>query len=149
MPRAIWKGAISFGLVNIPVSLYSGSVDNQLDLDMIDKRDFAPVGYRRVNKRTGRELEPANIVWCTGFHAGFEWIEGLPRGDGEPAHRSGIVDGVPGLFFVGLHFLHALSSTMIHGVGRDAERIARAVEARGTSSAPTGPRAGQEAVASR
>ena len=62
MPRAIWKGAISFGLVNIPVSLYSGSTESTLDLDMIDKRDFAPVGYRRVNKRTGEELKPADIV---------------------------------------------------------------------------------------
>ena len=57
MPRAIWKGAISFGLVNIPVNLYSASTENQLDLDMIDRRDFAPVGYRRVNKRTGEELK--------------------------------------------------------------------------------------------
>lgn len=70
MPRAIWKGAISFGLVSIPVSLYSGSVENQLDLDMIDKRDFAPVGYRRVNKRTGKALEPANIV------KGYEYSKG-------------------------------------------------------------------------
>jgi DNA end-binding protein Ku len=70
MPRAIWKGAISFGLVNIPVSLYSASVENQIDLDMIDKRDFAPVGYRRVNKRTGRELKPADIV------KGYEYSKG-------------------------------------------------------------------------
>lgn len=70
MPRAIWKGAISFGLVNIPVNLYSGSQENQLDLDMIDKRDFAPVGYRRVNKRTGDELESANIV------KGYEYSKG-------------------------------------------------------------------------
>ena len=70
MPRAIWKGAISFGLVNIPVSLYSGSTENQLDLDMIDKRDFAPVGYRRVNKRTGEELKPADIV------KGYEYSKG-------------------------------------------------------------------------
>jgi DNA end-binding protein Ku len=70
MPRAIWKGAISFGLVNIPVSLYSGSVENQLDLDMIDKRDFAPVGYQRVNKRTGETLKPADIV------KGYEYSKG-------------------------------------------------------------------------
>jgi DNA end-binding protein Ku len=70
MPRAIWKGAISFGLVNIPVRLYSGSTENTLDLDMIDKRDFAPVGYRRVNKRTGKEIEPADIV------KGYEYSKG-------------------------------------------------------------------------
>ncbi|MGH8663730.1 MAG: Ku protein [Burkholderiales bacterium] len=70
MPRAIWKGAISFGLVNVPVSLHSGSSENQLDLDLIDKRDFAPVGYRRVNKRTGKELAPADIV------KGYEYSKG-------------------------------------------------------------------------
>lgn len=70
MPRAIWKGAISFGLVNIPVSLYSGSTESTLDLDLIDKRDFAPVGYRRVNKRTGEELKPADIV------KGYEYAKG-------------------------------------------------------------------------
>ena len=70
MPRAIWKGAISFGLVNIPVNLHSAATENQLDLDMIDKRDFAPVGYRRVNKRTGEELKPADIV------KGYEYSKG-------------------------------------------------------------------------
>jgi DNA end-binding protein Ku len=70
MPRAIWKGAISFGLVNVPVSLHSGSRENQLDLDLIDKRDFAPVGYRRVNKRTGKELAAADIV------RGYEYSKG-------------------------------------------------------------------------
>jgi DNA end-binding protein Ku len=70
MPRAIWKGAISFGLVNVPVSLHSGSRENQLDLDLIDKRDFAPVGYRRVNKRTGKELAAADIV------KGYEYGKG-------------------------------------------------------------------------
>ena len=70
MPRAIWKGAISFGLVNVPVNLYSGSVESSLDLDLIDKRDFAPVGYKRVNKRTGKELAPAHIV------KGYEYAKG-------------------------------------------------------------------------
>jgi putative flavoprotein involved in K+ transport len=45
-------------------------------------------------------------------------------------HERGIVAGVPGLYFVGLHFLYAMSSTMIHGVGRDAEYVAQAVAAR-------------------
>jgi len=112
------------------------------------ERDLARAGVQRVPRTTGvekglpvledgRALEPANVVWCTGFHPEFEWIEGLPLRDGEPAHRSGMVDGLPGLFFVGLHFLHAFSSTMIHGVGRDAERIVRAVEARRAGPAPS------------
>jgi DNA end-binding protein Ku len=60
--RAVWKGAISFGLVHIPVTLYPGSTSSTLDLDLLDKRDFAPVGYRRVNKRTGREVPPEQVV---------------------------------------------------------------------------------------
>ena len=72
----------------------------------------------------GRVLEPSNVVWCTGFHAGLDWIDLPVHGDHEPQHTSGVVATQPGLYFVGLHFLHALSSSMIHGVGRDAERIA-------------------------
>jgi putative flavoprotein involved in K+ transport len=74
----------------------------------------------------GRVLDVANVIWCTGFHPGFSWID-LPTSiqgtDGEPVHEGGIVPAEPGFYFVGLHFLYAFSSTMIHGVGRDAERI--------------------------
>ena len=79
----------------------------------------------------GRVLDVKNIVWCTGFHPGFSWID-LPIFDsyGEPRHESGVVPGEPGVYFVGLHFLHAFSSEMIHGVGRDAARIAKLVAAR-------------------
>src|SRR5262249_30998321 len=62
MARAIWKGAMSFGLVYVPVQMYSASRSNTLDLDFLDKRDFAPVGYQRVNKKTGKVVEWANIV---------------------------------------------------------------------------------------
>ena len=62
MPRALWKGAISFGLIHIPVDLYSAESSQQLDLDMLDKRDFAPIGYKRVNKNTGQEVEWKDIV---------------------------------------------------------------------------------------
>lgn len=79
----------------------------------------------------GRALDVANVIWCTGFHPGFSWID-LPvlEEDGAPMHEAGIVRKAPGLYFVGLDFLYAFSSTMIHGVGRDAERIAGAVAAR-------------------
>jgi DNA end-binding protein Ku len=62
MPRALWKGAISFGLIHIPVDLYAAESSNQLDLDMLDKRDFSPIGYKRVNKVTGKEVEFKDIV---------------------------------------------------------------------------------------
>ena len=81
----------------------------------------------------GRVLDVANVVWAAGFDAGFSWIDlpifGSESASAEPAHRAGVVDGSPGLYFVGLHFLYAASSAMIHGVGRDASRIADLVAA--------------------
>ena len=62
MPRVIWKGAISFGLVHVPVALYPASQDVGIDFDWLDKRSMDPVGYQRVNKRTGKEIQAADIV---------------------------------------------------------------------------------------
>jgi len=62
MSRVIWKGAIVFGLVHIPVELYPGARANELDLDWIDRRDLSPVGYRRVNKVTGKTVEMSDIA---------------------------------------------------------------------------------------
>ena len=62
MARALWKGAISFGLVHIPVELISASLEHELDLSMLDRRDFAPIGYKRYNKRTGKEVEWDDII---------------------------------------------------------------------------------------
>ena len=62
MARAFWKGAISFGLVYIPVDLYSATHSAAIDLDFLDRRDFSPVGYKRYNKRTGKEVEWKDIV---------------------------------------------------------------------------------------
>ncbi|PMQ17458.1 Ku protein [Janthinobacterium sp. AD80] len=62
MARALWKGAISFGLVHIPVELISASLDHELDLSMLDRRDFAPIGYKRYNKQTGKDVEWDDII---------------------------------------------------------------------------------------
>jgi DNA end-binding protein Ku len=62
MARAVWKGAISFGLVHLPVALYPASQDSGIDFDWLDRRSLDPVGYKRYNKRTGRELKSADIV---------------------------------------------------------------------------------------
>jgi DNA end-binding protein Ku len=62
MARGFWTGAIRFGLVNIPVSLRPASRSVDLDFDLVDSRDFAPVGYRKVNKTTGEEVPPERIV---------------------------------------------------------------------------------------
>lgn len=60
--RSIWTGAIGFGLVNIPVKLYSAIQGSELDLDMLDKRDHANIKYQRVNANTGKEVAWDNIV---------------------------------------------------------------------------------------
>jgi DNA end-binding protein Ku len=62
MPHAIWKGAISFGLVHVPIALYPGSSETGVDFDWVDKRSMDPVGYKRINKRTGKEVAKENIV---------------------------------------------------------------------------------------
>ena len=84
----------------------------------------------------GRVLDVANVVWCTGFHPGFSWID-VPvfAQHGELVHNAGVCPGAPGLYFVGLHFLYSLSSGMIHGVGRDAKRIVDTLAARAPANA--------------
>ncbi|GFM73963.1 non-homologous end joining protein Ku [Pseudomonas cichorii] len=62
MARAIWKGAISFGLVHIPVALVSATSSQGVDFDWLDKRSMDPVGYKRINKVTGKEVTGQNIV---------------------------------------------------------------------------------------
>jgi DNA end-binding protein Ku len=62
MPRTLWKGAISFGLVNIPVGLYSAENRNSFDLDLLDKRTLTPVGFKRYNKETGKDVSWNDIV---------------------------------------------------------------------------------------
>jgi putative flavoprotein involved in K+ transport len=86
----------------------------------------------------GRALEAANVIWCTGFGPDVSWIE-LPvfQEDGYPREERGVVPEAPGLFFVGLAFQQAASSTLIGGVGRDAEYIARQVAAHVESSPST------------
>lgn len=62
MSRSLWKGSISFGLVNIPVLLYSAENRNSFDLTLLDRRDMKPVGFKRYNKTTGKEVAWEQIV---------------------------------------------------------------------------------------
>ena len=79
----------------------------------------------------GRVLDVANVVWCTGYDSALSWIDLPIFGEyGEPRHEAGWVENEPGLYFVGRMFLYAASSVMVHGVGRDAARIAEAIKAR-------------------
>jgi putative flavoprotein involved in K+ transport len=109
----------------------------------VKARDLVAAGIERVPRLVGvrdglplradgRTLQVANVIWCSGFHPGFDWID-LPvfaKDHGEPQHRSGVVSSQPGLYFIGLNFLHSMSSSMIHGVGRDAARIVGEITAR-------------------
>ncbi len=70
--RSIWNGSIQFGLVSIPVKLYSGSEDKKIDLDMLDKKDNARIRYKRVNEHTGEEVEWKDIV--KGYKQGEDYI---------------------------------------------------------------------------
>ena len=82
----------------------------------------------RPHLADGRILHPTNVIWCTGFEPNFSWIK-LSGFDVsiEPKHTRGVALGEPGLYFVGLSFLYAMSSSMIHGVGRDAKYIVRRI----------------------
>jgi len=108
----------------------------------VKARDLAAAGVERTPRvadvrngrpvlEDGRALDVKNVIWCTGYETGFSWID-LPILDEHaiPRHRAGVVPDAPGLYFVGLHFLYSLSSEMIHGVGRDAARIAALAYAR-------------------
>jgi len=70
--RAIWKGHISFGLINIPVKIFSAVEESTLDLDMLDSKDHAHIKFKRVNETTGREVAPSNIV--KGFKVGRKYV---------------------------------------------------------------------------
>lgn len=70
MARSIWKGAISFGLVHIPVSLVSATSSQGVDFDWLDQRSMDPVGYKRVNKVTGKEVTKEHIVKGVQYEKG-------------------------------------------------------------------------------
>src|SRR5215204_3790201 len=70
--RAIWTGAIGFGLVNIPVKLYSATQSSSLDLDMLDKKDHSNIKFQRVSEKTGKEVAWENIV--KGYKLNGEYV---------------------------------------------------------------------------
>ena len=73
----------------------------------------------------GAKVAFASVIWCTGFHPGFDWFD-IPVLDQQnvPRHRFGKSTEAEGLYFAGLHFQYAVSSTMVAGVGRDSRRVA-------------------------
>ena len=87
---------------------------------------LAGVEAGRPRMQGGRTLEPAAVVWATGFRPDYRWIK-LPvfDGNGFPRHERGVVPEAPGLYFAGLHFQSALTSALLGGVGRDVQYITR------------------------
>ena len=82
----------------------------------------------------GRILDVANVIWCTGYDRGLSWID-LPVLDGEGflKHKRGVVESIPGLYFVGQHFLYAMSSATLIGIGRDAKFVSKEIAAQAVS----------------
>ena len=120
------------------------------------RKDLLAAGVERTHARTagvrdgrpvledGRVLDVGNVVWCTGFRPDFSWIEApFEMGDdGYPVQYRGAVPSSPGLYFVGLLFLHSFTSMLIYGTGRDTGRVAKhiasqAERSRGSARAMT------------
>lgn len=116
--------------------------DRGIPLARVKRKDIAAAGIERVPRVAGmregvpvlddgRVLEVANVIWSTGYKLDFRWID-LPvfDEDGRPVHDRGIVASDPGLYFIGLFFLHSLPSSLIGGAGRDAEHITEHIASR-------------------
>jgi hypothetical protein len=121
--------------------------------------DLTAAGVERVGRTSairegrpqlddGRTLsQVSNVIWSTGYSPGFEWIDLPIHGEDGPMQARGVVATQPGLCFVGLHFQYALSSSMVHGVSRDAQRIAQVIAASASRALPRA-RGGSRVMAS-
>ena len=109
------------------------------------KADLEVVGVERIFHRVagaqdglpvladGRVLDVANVIWCTGFRPDYSWIDLPLEYEGAfPKQYRGAVDGFPGLYFVGMLFLHSFASMLVLGAGRDAKRVVEHIAARAT-----------------
>jgi putative flavoprotein involved in K+ transport len=110
----------------------------------VKPKDLAAAGVERVPRvagaqggkprlEDGRVLEVGSVVWCTGFDHSYPWIK-LPITDeaGHLQHKRGVVPSQPGLYFVGIPFQHRISSSLIDGVGEDANYVVEKIAARRT-----------------
>ena len=125
-------------------------------LERVRPKELAAAGVERVPRTVGvrdglpvledgRVVEAANLIWCTGGRPDFGWVD-LPvfDQDGLPRHHRGVVASQPGLYFVGLWFLSGFTSSLLGGVGRDADRIADHIAAAVRSPSRTAADAPEE-----
>lgn len=135
MPRSLWTGAISFGLVNIPVKLVSAVKDSTLDLDMLDSRDHSNIRFKRVNENTGREVNYDDIV--RGYKVNDKYVV-LEKGDFENAdvEKTKTVDiqsfvnedEIESIYFEQPYYLQPdKSGEKAYGILRDALRQSKKV----------------------
>jgi putative flavoprotein involved in K+ transport len=136
--------------VNTPLGRKAASQlrNHGLPLARVRPADLLAAKVERIHARTvgardgrplladGRILDVTNVIWCTGFQPTYSWIA-LPifGDDGEPIHERGVVATQPGLYFVGLFFQSAATSSLVGGVGRDAAYIADRIAARVNAAA--------------
>jgi putative flavoprotein involved in K+ transport len=141
----IWFVLSHVMTVNTPIGRRGASQlrSHGLPLARVRPADLRAAGVERIHARTvgvqdglpllddGRVLDVSNVIWCTGFQPEYGWFA-LPISgdDGEPIHERGVVATEPGLYFVGLFFLSAATSSLVGGVGRDAAYIAEQVALR-------------------
>jgi putative flavoprotein involved in K+ transport len=117
-------------------------------LERVQPKELAAAGVARVPRTVGVQdglplledgqvMQVATVIWCTGFRPDFAFID-LPvfDPDGAPAHHRGVVASQPGLYFLGLWFLSRFTSSLLGGVGRDADYIARQIATRQPDGRP-------------
>jgi putative flavoprotein involved in K+ transport len=134
----VWFVASHVLTVGTPIGrkIRPRAVKTTAPLERVRRKELAAAGIERVPRTVGvrdgrpeledgRVMDVSNVIWCTGFRPDYGWIA-LPifGEDGEPVHDRGIVAGAAGLYFLGRFFLFGFTSSLIGGVGRDAERIA-------------------------
>ena len=150
LPKLLFRGLFHRILtVDTPVGrrIRPGFLRKGGMLIRVKAAQLAALGVERVQRVLGvrgglpllednRALDVANVIWCTGFTPGFSWIDLPVMGEVEPLHKRGVVEKEPGLYFVGLAFQYSYSSTMIYGVERDADYIAKQIAMRSKSSIP-------------
>ena len=117
-------------------------------LERVRPKELAGAGIERLPRTVGvrdglplledgRVMDVTVVIWCTGFRPDFAWVD-LPvfDQDGAPAHHRGVVGSQPGLYFLGLWFLSAFTSSLLGGVGSDAEHVAEQIASRQPAGQP-------------